>query len=549
MTEYLAERRPDASATGDAGQTAFAAALRAGSPMCPTSCAAHAAIKANARAHAEFQLQKSAAATRPSLENVAIAVLNGLELPVTPRSPSSAYSTRPRYVPARIGFVAARQALIASLVAGIAAILAGVGFVVFALRLVARLTHREEALLDLLGQVRETATVLAGVSTELRARRASPRGDDGAVVGVAETSATIEELAATATAIADNTRVVAAAAEQTGDTMRDMQEKVEAIAHRSLSLGERSQQIGEILELINEIAEQTNLLALNAAIEAARAGEAGRGFAVVAIGGAEARGAVAPFDRTRSGRSSRAVQSETNATIMATEQGRRQARGGRRADGVDRLHAGGVDPRHPAAEVRRRPGRLGDAADPRVRGQLAAEQSNASSPPNGSTSSSGSLEQRRSRTDSSRRGRRVAVTAATAPGVHVRLTGRGRVVRRSPSRTCSRSPRSARSRRFRAPPPPCSACATSAARCCPSSISPPSARLARASPARRLLVVEHDGHPRRLCDRRGDRRRPAAGACRGGPVAAPRRGALDEGMLVGVVDVPRLFRSLAGEET
>ena len=64
--------------------------------------------------------------------------------------------------------------------------------------------------------------------------------------------------------------------------MRDMQEKVEAIAERSLSLGERSQKIGEILELINEIAEQTNLLALNAAIEAARAGDAGRGFAVVA---------------------------------------------------------------------------------------------------------------------------------------------------------------------------------------------------------------------------------------------------------------------------
>ena len=86
----------------------------------------------------------------------------------------------------------------------------------------------------------------------------------------------------TATSIADNARAVAGAAEQTGDTMRDMQEKVETIAERSLSLGERSQKIGEILELINEIAEQTNLLALNAAIEAARAGEAGRGFAVVA---------------------------------------------------------------------------------------------------------------------------------------------------------------------------------------------------------------------------------------------------------------------------
>jgi methyl-accepting chemotaxis protein len=141
---------------------------------------------------------------------------------------------------------------------------------------------------------------------------------------VAETTATVEELAAAAATIADSARAVAAAAERTAETMRDMQESVDAISGRTTLLGERSQKIGEILELIIEISEQTNLFALNAAIEAARAREAGTGFAVVA---AEVQNlAERSMDATDSIRTIvNTVREETQATIDTTERSAREA--------------------------------------------------------------------------------------------------------------------------------------------------------------------------------------------------------------------------------
>jgi methyl-accepting chemotaxis protein len=222
----------------------------------------------------------------------------------------------------------ADQALVWTLVLGAFALAATLGLTIYVLRLLSRLFHR----------IRETAKTLTETSLEMRAAaQEAAAATNQQSAAIAQTAATIEEMTATARSIAAGAQTTASAAAQTSDTMEDMRAQVETIAQRTLDLGHGGQQIGEILQLITEIAERTNLLALNAAIEAARAGEAGKGFAVVA---SEVRKLA-----ERSVRSTDSIkgiistlQDDTNATILATERGSKQA-----AEVVELMHSTGEE--------------------------------------------------------------------------------------------------------------------------------------------------------------------------------------------------------------
>ena len=202
--------------------------------------------------------------------------------------------------------------------------------------------HTIESLRGLVSRVRVGGEQI-GVSASqvLVAAREQAAAASEQSSAVSETSATIEELAATAAQIAETAEQVASFASETlgfaeqgrvavsasVGAMDQIAVRVDQIASRALGLGEKGQEIGRILQVIDELSDQTSLLALNAAIEAARAGEHGRGFAVVA---AEIR-KLAERSQESAGQIQSIVtqiQAETNATILASEEGSREVHAG-----------------------------------------------------------------------------------------------------------------------------------------------------------------------------------------------------------------------------
>ena len=109
--------------------------------------------------------------------------------------------------------------------------------------------------------------------------------DDGTfsgVIGNAINMQTVSTLHEAAQNIASISEEMTATSQELAVTATQLAENLVSVRSVSENVLAEIEKTGSILQFVSDVAQNSNLLGLNAAIEAARAGELGRGFAVVA---------------------------------------------------------------------------------------------------------------------------------------------------------------------------------------------------------------------------------------------------------------------------
>ncbi|GJD78997.1 hypothetical protein NBEOAGPD_2217 [Methylobacterium gregans] len=141
----------------------------------------------------------------------------------------------------------------------------------------------EQAVGTIVGMVSSSATELQATAQTL-ATSASATANQSVTVAAAakQASSNVHSVAAAAEELGSSVQEIGRQSAGSSDLAQTAVGEADQTRQLVQALSRASARIGDMVGLISTIAAQTNLSALNATIEAARAGEAGRGFAVVA---------------------------------------------------------------------------------------------------------------------------------------------------------------------------------------------------------------------------------------------------------------------------
>ena len=182
--------------------------------------------------------------------------------------------------------------------------------------LMVSIRHMQQAMRQLIGDVRGCADAIVTTSTQVAAgaEDLSARTEKSAG-SLQQTASAMEQIAATVKGTAQRTDETATLGRENARVAGEGGEVIGQVISTMQGIQAASRKIADITGVIDAIAFQTNILALNAAVEAARAGEQGRGFAVVA---SEVRSLA-----QRSAAAAREIKTLVTASAEQTELGTR----------------------------------------------------------------------------------------------------------------------------------------------------------------------------------------------------------------------------------